>query len=842
MRRIIVNDRRDVQLFELAEADVFALDRIEQVNGEHSLEITTTRVLEQGQRVLLQDDRSYWHEYVVYGVDHEHSNGNRAIGTYYCTWSVQPDLQGTRVSRMPGIDSPTTASLALDAALSGTERWTRGTVTRMAQAGASMYDTDGWDAVSTLVKTWGGELSTTIDVSTLGFVTARKVDLYDKIGEQTAKRRFDFGADLKSVKRKVADGPLYCRITPRGKGEETDTGGYGRKINISSVNGGKDYLENAAMVDLAKLPDGNGGWEYPTLEIENGNMETPAELKAWAQSVLEDYTVPKITYTVDVMQLAREGVDMQGVSLGDTVQVIDRKFGDGLRISGRVTAMEVDELAGKVAKLTIGYLDGGLSGAFGSLGRQVGVLTETVQQMNGGTLSTADYLTRLLDRINTEINATGGYTYITEGHGIRTYDVAVSDPLVGAEASAVTEIKGGTIRIANSRDSQSAWEWKTVFTSGHIAGELVTAAQIVTGYIGSSGGTFIDLDSDTVQLGDTNSIHTIIDDEGMEIYSSATNFIAHFGYGDGKSKSGSISKKPYFTLGIRDTSQGIGNYSVVEGDSNIASAYSSHAEGESTTASGARSHAEGGNTTASGDNAHAEGDSTTASGLGSHAEGSYTTAGKDYYGYSHAEGFHTSATGDFSHTEGAYTSATSNAAHAEGNTTTASGSNSHAEGHGTIASGNSSHAGGMYNISNTSHLVSYGYGASNSRADVLYLTTGGNLWIKGTLTQNSDRRLKEHHSYLGEDAAEFIRKLKPALYTKDSERHVGFYAQDVQEAEPDSWNTCTVEAHHTDESLDFDPLTLDYSALIAPLTAYAQQLEKRIEQLESRIGEMEASA
>ena len=121
----------------------------------------------------------------------------------------------------------------------------------------------------------------------------------------------------------------------------------------------------------------------------------------------------------------------------------------------------------------------------------------------------------------------------------------------------------------------------------------------------------------------------------------------------------------------------------------------------------------------------------------------------------------------------------------------------------------------------------------------MYLTNAGNLWIKGTLTQNSDRRLKEHHAYLGDDACDFIRALKPALYTKDGSRHVGFYAQDVQAAEPKEWDTETVTAQHTDESLDFDPLTLDYNALIAPLVAYTQQLEWRIDEQQEQIDQQQ---
>lgn len=495
MQRMILYDRYDNALGEVSLNDVIYCERYEQINGEHSLKIATTQALEKGSRLIYEDGRSVWREYVVVGVDEEHAARSKVIGTYYCVWSVQPDLQGVTVSRMPGVQTPTTAALALDALLSTQTRWQRGTVTNTNTGGASMYDMSAWKATGVLVDNWGGELSTHFDVSTLTGVTARYVDLYYEMGESTAKRRFDFGADLRSIKRVQDDSPYYCRISPRGKGEQTDAGGYGRKITIEDVNGGKDYLEYAPMVDVAKLPDGNGGWQYPTLIIENSNCETPTELKTWAQSVLAETLTPKITYEVDAVQAAIEGVDIQGVSLGDHVQVVDRNFGaDGLRLDARITAMTVDELNERNITITLGNVTETIAAQFQSLSTNVAQINNTLTVM-----STSQYVDDLLDRINTEINATGGYTYIVPGNGVLTFDVAVADPLNPVEASQVVEIKGGTIRIANSKDAQGQWEWKTVFTSGHITGELVTAAQITTGYIGSAGDTFIDLDNHTVQ-------------------------------------------------------------------------------------------------------------------------------------------------------------------------------------------------------------------------------------------------------------------------------------------------------------------------------------------------------
>ena len=215
---------------------------------------------------------------------------------------------------------------------------------------------------------------------------------------------------------------------------------------------------------------------------------------------MEDYTRPKVTYAVDVLQIAREGIDMQGVSLGDAVQIVDRKLG-GLRTTARVLEMTVDELSGKSVALTLGDMREGLSSLFGTISAQLATVRDTVQVMNGGTFATADYLSNLLGRLNTQINGTGGYTYITEGDGIRCYDTAVTDPAVGAEATAVVEIKGGTIRIANTKTAQGAWEWKTVFTSGHIAADLVTAANITAGSIASGDGTsYWNLDNGNMAL------------------------------------------------------------------------------------------------------------------------------------------------------------------------------------------------------------------------------------------------------------------------------------------------------------------------------------------------------
>lgn len=131
---------------------------------------------------------------------------------------------------------------------------------------------------------------------------------------------------------------------------------------------------------------------------------------------------------------------------------------------------------------------------------------------------------------------------------------------------------------------------------------------------------------------------------------------------------------------------------------------------------------------------------------------------------------------------------------------------------------------GRYNaIVNKAFCI--GSGTSESyRTNAMEVDWNGNTTISGTLTQGSDRRLKEHIDYLDDDAVEFIRRLKPAYYKKAGEDHVGFYAQDVEEI--DEWRCMTGEMNGFK--------TLNYIELIAPLVKYCQELEKRIEELERR--------
>jgi len=506
MVRIIVHDHTDAYLFEIDPRQVLSLQYTDELNGENSLTISTTQELQKTDRILVRDSMGDWHEYVVLGIESTHKDGGGTIiNSYYCTWSLQYDLSATyvdtQVGLVPGAESiPNPAREGLAAALSGTTRWAIGTVTVTVLSSASFYRRSGWEAIDQVLERWGGEVRSTIQVDGTG-VVSRLVDLLEHTGRTEATRRFDYGADVAGIKRTVSDDVWPCRIVPLGRSMETEAGGYTRRPTIADANGGIVWLQDDAMVPYTRVPDGQGGWEYPTAIIKNDTYEKPEDIKAWALAHITEYTKPIVSYEVDVKQYERAGMNPHGVSLGDETLVVDATFGTGgLRIATRVIKIQGDLLDPTATKLTMGSKGVSLASQLGSITRGIERLSDQVS--NGSEYqNTAAYLSALLGRLNGEINALGGYTYITQGEGIRTYDVPVADPTSGLEAGSVVEIKGGTIRIANSKTSGGDWDWKTVFTSGHIASELVTAAQLVAGYIGDpTGTTYWDLDTSFLRL------------------------------------------------------------------------------------------------------------------------------------------------------------------------------------------------------------------------------------------------------------------------------------------------------------------------------------------------------
>ena len=196
-----------------------------------------------------------------------------------------------------------------------------------------------------------------------------------------------------------------------------------------------------------------------------------------------------------------------------------------------------------------------------------------------------------------------------------------------------------------------------------------------------------------------------------------------------------------------------------------------------------------------GDHSAALGINTTASGYTSAAMGSSTEASGDY---STAMGQGTEASGDYSTAMGGNTTASGDYSAALGTSTTASGDRATAMGLTTTAQAYASLVIGAWNTISgsttswvsTEPLFVAGNGSPGSRADALTLYKDGDLTIAGTLTENSDRRLKTAIRPLT-GALDAVTALQPVRYrfrpdaSRPAGEHIGLVAQAVQAVLPE---------------------------------------------------------
>lgn len=373
-------DRDGNPIGELSEAagNLVSCVRTEEINGEHGMSVTTTRHMDVGTRALTLHADGRWREWVVDEPDETHDTGDHAVGTYHLSWSLQSDLKGIcpEGKAEPGMSAPAGAREALAAVVAGSPMWGVGSTDVETRSGAVMVNDTSWDRLNAVVRRWGGEIDAEISVGD-GGVTSRRLSLMRHIGGEDAARRFEWGHNLTSIRRTPEPGPYFCRVIPLGSGEteyaEDDVTTYEDKLTIAEVNGGVRYLSDPDAERAFRFSDGHGGYVYPTTYVSYSTDDAD-ELIQMGREDLHSHTRPSVSYEGAVAQFSHAGMDVDGIRLGDEVQVVDYGFNEDapLLIQERVIRMSIPEVGGDDAQLTIGRFAPTLERTIAGLTKAVG--------------------------------------------------------------------------------------------------------------------------------------------------------------------------------------------------------------------------------------------------------------------------------------------------------------------------------------------------------------------------------------------------------------------------------------------------------------------------------------
>lgn len=138
---------------------------------------------------------------------------------------------------------------------------------------------------------------------------------YGKICEQP----IEFGDNLLDYSENVSASDLYTCVIPKGaRLEESPIEGLEAYVDITSVNGGKDYLYSADAVALY-------GWNRCVVSFDD--VTEPENLKKKGEDWLKDNQYETMVLELTAADLSLLDTDIESFELGDTVPVYSKPHG-----------------------------------------------------------------------------------------------------------------------------------------------------------------------------------------------------------------------------------------------------------------------------------------------------------------------------------------------------------------------------------------------------------------------------------------------------------------------------------------------------------------------------------
>lgn len=515
--RVDVYSRHDTYVGTIGARQLLSFIWTDCLNGEDTVDITTTYPLKEGYRLVWQDLNGEPHEHVC-----QDPKGASAAGLpIYSDTALNSicELFGDYIEdkRPYGYSF----QRALEVCLEPT-RWEVGTVDQpgTVSGGLTFYHTDCRSALNSILEC-GGELQTSITVGADG-VTHRRVSILKHRGEANGHRRFSYGKDINSITRTEHWGAITA-CYGYGKGVETDSGGYGRKLTFGEINNGKDYVEDAEALKLYGRPDGKGGLKHVFGKYENSSCEDAHQLKDETQDYLDQHKTPGVTYEADVVDLVAMGRPWEGVGVGDDTQMVDSSFEPTLRCQGRVTKL-VSDLLAKTQSVTLGNVTESIADILQQQQQQISNLQNQSGSWDAVAGTTPAFLQQLIDSLNEQFNMNGmSYMHVSYQNGFIFSSVPLDeDGRPTATGGTAMQLCSLGFRIAAGTKADGSYDWRTFGTGNGFVADWITTGTLMANLIKAG----------RMVVGDPNDPVFMVDFDSKDVVISATASVGNSSAGD----------------------------------------------------------------------------------------------------------------------------------------------------------------------------------------------------------------------------------------------------------------------------------------------------------------------
>ena len=283
-----------------------------EINKLNILEFESDIEFEKGYRAVIKENGKYY-EFII--IDSEYSRFNQTKFVYYCQDSFIENQGFVVMDKRPSGNF----KQALNSIFKDNNRWTvsfSSDYSDSYEQSNSFFRISFLEAFEKIVEDYNLEWHTEFEWYDTSIINRTLV--ISKIGKK-ASSRLEFGKNIKSFKRKVLSNNVITALCGYGKGEESESGSYGRRINFSDINSGKEYVEN--LEALKKYGIGKKGYKQHVFGFFIDENETDKrKLLETTKKELERVSQVQAEYTVEASNINIDG------GFGDTIDIVDEEI------------------------------------------------------------------------------------------------------------------------------------------------------------------------------------------------------------------------------------------------------------------------------------------------------------------------------------------------------------------------------------------------------------------------------------------------------------------------------------------------------------------------------------
>ena len=408
------------------------------------------------------DDSNIFHQYKVTSVKSEDGIIDvDGVHTFFDDMKADGYIQDRRPSEMA-----TAGALAL--ILEGS-RWSVGTVQSTHSGSASFYYVSRLAAFWEFLETWNVEFRLRMTYSD-GKVIGRYVDIYDKLSDDYGKW-FEYGDKLIKVSKTEDRQEVYSALLGRGKGEETDIGGYGRKINFADIewtiaNG--DPVDKPLGQEYVEIPSATELYGYEGTKPRIGMVDFP-EITDKVQ-LLEATYQAALEACRPLAEFSATAIETGLSELGETVAIIRDDL--NIRYKTRIFKVRRNFLDQKDKQFDFG------DKITGSVGLSNVQIKNSIKKQEQQTISWLEVVNAAMmsmfwneDGYNYTFSAVNDYNL---PGGFYSFNAPID-----SNPTKCIYMGAGMLAIANSKLPDGSWNFRTWGTGDGFTADLINAGTIV---------------------------------------------------------------------------------------------------------------------------------------------------------------------------------------------------------------------------------------------------------------------------------------------------------------------------------------------------------------------------